>query len=120
MHAMTIGHKPMRGQMLLYRLAEQPLSHILYREDFYLIPRLDGHILAGSTVEDVGFDKSTTQDAAAELAAKACALLPELARAPLVKHWSGLRPGSPDNLPVIARHPQFDNLYLNTGHFRYG
>jgi glycine oxidase len=119
-YAMSIRHKPMRGQMLLYRLAEEVLPHILYREDFYLIPRRDGHILAGSTVEDAGFDKTITVDAAAELAAKAFALLPQLEHAPLVKHWSGLRPGSPDNLPVIAQHPQFDNLYINTGHFRYG
>jgi glycine oxidase len=119
-HAMSIRHRPMRGQMLLYRLAEGVLPHILYREDFYLIPRRDGHILAGSTVEDAGFDKSTTADAAVELAAKARTLLPQLEHAPLVRHWSGLRPGSPDNLPVIARHPQLENLYINTGHFRYG
>lgn len=119
-HTLTLRIKPMRGQMLLYQLPPGTLPHILYHEDFYLIPRLDGHILAGSTVEDVGFDKSTTAEVAAELAAKASRLLPALAQAPIVKHWSGLRPGSPDNIPVIARHPAFDNLYLNTGHFRYG
>ena len=118
--ALTLRLKPMRGQMLLYRLAPDRLPHIRYREDFYLIPRRDGHILAGSTVEDVGFDKSTTASTAAQLAAKAAALLPALADAPIVKHWSGLRPGSPDNIPVIARHPHIENLYLNTGHFRYG
>jgi glycine oxidase len=119
-HALSLQMKPMRGQMLLYQLAPETLSHIVYREDFYLIPRQDGHILAGSTVEDVGFDKSTPLATADELAAKACALLPQLAGAPILKHWSGLRPGSPDNIPVIDRHPAFDNLYLNTGHFRYG
>lgn len=119
-HAMSIQIKPMRGQMLLYRLAPGTLPSIMYHDDFYLIPRRDGHILAGSTVEDVGFDKSTTPEAAAELAAKARALLPQLEHAPVLKHWSGLRPGSPDNLPVIARHLEFDNLYLNAGHFRYG
>jgi len=119
-HAQPVPVKPMRGQMLLYRLEAGALSTILYRNDFYLIPRRDGHILAGSTVEDVGFDKSTTPEAASELAAKAHALLPQLKDASVIRHWSGLRPGSPDNLPVIARHPHFDNLYLNTGHFRYG
>lgn len=119
-HALPMDLKPMRGQMLLYRLPMGALPTIVYREDFYLIPRRDGHILAGSTVEDVGFDKSTTQEAATELAAKAHALLPQLKDAPVIRHWSGLRPGSPDSLPVIARHPHFDNLYLNTGHFRYG
>lgn len=119
-HALAIDIKPMRGQMLLYRLAPGRLKHILYHGDFYLIPRRDGHILAGSTVEDAGFDKSTTPEAAADLRHKASRLLPELADAPIVKHWSGLRPGSPGNTPIIARHPSFDNLYLNTGHFRYG
>lgn len=112
--------KPMRGQMLLFQLPPGYLTRILYHEDFYLIPRNDGHILAGSTVEDAGFDKSTTAQAAADLQRKAASLLPELADAPVIKHWSGLRPGSPGNVPVIARHPAFDNLYLNTGHFRYG
>lgn len=119
-HALSLDMKPMRGQMLLYRLPPDALTHLIYREDFYLIPRIDGHIVAGSTVEDVGFDKSTTSKVAAELAAKAIAIMPTLADAPVIKHWSGLRPGSPDNIPVIDRHPSFDNLYLNTGHFRYG
>jgi glycine oxidase len=119
-HTLSLELKPMRGQMLLYQKAPGMLPHVLFHEGFYLIPRKDGLILAGSTVEDVGFDKSTTQDVAADLAAKAAALLPALADAPIIKHWSGLRPGSPDNIPVIAPHPQFDNLYLNTGHFRYG
>ena len=119
-YAQPVPVKPMRGQMLLYRLLPETLPTILFQDDFYLIPRLDGHILAGSTVEDVGFDKSTTRQAGESLAAKAHQLLPQLADAPLIKHWSGLRPGSPDNTPVIGRHPAFDNLYLNTGHFRYG
>jgi len=118
--ALYLQVKPIRGQMLLYKLEPGVLLNMIYHEDFYLIPRRDGHIIAGSTVEDVGFDKSTTQEAAAHLAAKAANLLPQLARAPVIQHWSGLRPGSPDNIPVIARHPRFDNLYLNTGHFRYG
>ena len=119
-HALPLDMKPMRGQMLLYRLLPDTLTHLIYREDFYLIPRLDGHLVAGSTVEDVGFDKSTTSAAATALAAKAKAIMPELGDLPVIKHWSGLRPGSPDNIPVIDRHPAFDNLYLNTGHFRYG
>lgn len=119
-HAISAELKPMRGQMLLYQLPQGRLNTMLFREDFYLIPRRDGHILAGSTVEDVGFDKSITDTAAEALAAKAAALLPELRDAPLIRHWSGLRPGSPENVPVIARHPEFDNLFLNTGHFRYG
>jgi glycine oxidase len=116
----TIPVKPMRGQMLLYKLESRAFSEILYREDFYLIPRRDGHVLAGSTVEDVGFDKSATAEVSETLARKAVELMPLLKEAPLIRHWSGLRPGSPENIPVIGRHPEVENLYLNTGHFRYG
>lgn len=119
-YALDIELKPMRGQMLLFKLAPGLLQEILYHEDFYLIPRKDGHILAGSTIEDVGYDKSTTPQAAADLYHKAVKLLPALTNAVPVKHWSGLRPGSPDNIPLIARHPALKNLWLNTGHFRYG
>lgn len=111
--------KPMRGQILLYR-PQRNLEHMVYREGFYMIPRKDGLLLAGSTLEDVGFDPRTTETARAELHAKAAAILPELADLPILKHWSGLRPGTPENLPTIAAHPQIENLYLNTGHFRYG
>lgn len=119
-YASGVPVKPMRGQMLLYKLDAPLFDEILYREDFYLIPRRDGHVLAGSTVEDVGFDKSTTAEVRASLARKTGELMPALSTAPVILHWSGLRPGSPENIPVIARHPEFENLYLNTGHFRYG
>ncbi len=119
-YAAALDFKPMRGQMLLYRMQPGLLTHIDYREDFYLIPRRDGHILAGSTVEDVGFDKTPTGDVAQMLRHKAEALLPQLRGVEPVRHWAGLRPGSPDNIPAICRHPRLDNLWLNTGHFRYG
>jgi glycine oxidase len=85
-----------------------------------LIPRLDGHILVGSTVEDVGFDKSTDIKTKEQLTAAVFAMLPALRNAEFIQHWSGLRPGSPDNIPTISRHPEIDNLYVNAGHFRYG
>ncbi len=119
-YALESDLRPMRGQMLLYKLPIGTLQHILYSDDFYLIPRRDGHILAGSTVEDVGYDKSTTPQAAADLQRKAIRLLPALASCNPIAHWSGLRPGSPDNKPIIAKHPVLENLWLNTGHFRYG
>lgn len=119
-YAASLDFKPMRGQMLLYKMPPGLIQHIHYQNDFYLIPRRDGHILAGSTVENVGFDKSTTEVAARELHQKAVALLPQLRDHQPVRHWSGLRPGSPNNIPAIGRHPLLENLWLNTGHFRYG
>jgi glycine oxidase len=119
-YAAALDFKPMRGQMLLYKMQPGLLQHIDFREDFYLIPRNDGHILAGSTVEDVGFDKTATSEGARALREKAAALLPELRGVEPVQHWAGLRPGSPHNVPAICRHPRLGNLWLNTGHFRYG
>lgn len=111
---------PIRGQMLLFKLAPGRLAPIVLRNGRYLIPRADGHLLAGSTLEDAGFDKSVTPDARAELHAFAAGILPELRDAQPVMHWSGLRPGSKDNIPTIGRHPRIANLWANTGHFRYG
>lgn len=118
--AANIQIKPMRGQILLYQLPKQTLQHIVYQDGFYLVPRRDGFLLAGSTLEDVGFDTGVTENAKQEIKTKAEALMPELKHAEIHKHWSGLRPGAPDNVPTIGQHPTIKNLYLNTGHFRYG
>jgi glycine oxidase len=119
-HALNLDIRPIRGQMLLFKTAPGILRTIILRNGIYLIPRLDGHILVGSTLEDAGFDKTTTEAARVMLYAQATEILPLLKNAPLVQHWSGLRPGSPDNIPTIDRHPQLENLYINSGHFRYG
>ncbi|CAN1539380.1 MAG: FAD-dependent oxidoreductase [Sulfuritalea sp.] len=111
--------KPMRGQILLYK-PQKNLKQIVYREGFYMIPRRDGYLLAGSTLEDVGFEAAVTREVRDEISAKAEAIMPELKGMPIIKHWSGLRPGTPENLPTISAHPSIENLYLNTGHFRYG
>ena len=118
--ASELNIKPMRGQILLYQLPVNALPNIIYQDGFYLVQRRDGYLLAGSTLEDVGFDSGVTESVKLALQAKAEAIMPSLKHAPVIKHWSGLRPGTPDNLPTIARHPTIKNLYLNTGHFRYG
>lgn len=112
--------RPIRGQMLLLK-AERPLFQpVILQRGVYLIPRRDGHILVGSTLEDVGFDKSITAEALTALHARAADILPALADMPVIRHWAGLRPGSPGNIPVISPLPGVDNLYINSGHFRYG
>ena len=119
-HALKLDLRPMRGQMLLFKFATSPLRHIVLQGDLYLIPRRDGHLLVGSTLEDVGFDKQTTRAARDNLHQRAQKILPQLRDMPLIQQWAGLRPASPHNIPTIARHPQLENLYLNSGHFRYG
>ncbi|TCS72709.1 glycine oxidase [Sulfuritortus calidifontis] len=111
---------PVRGQILLFQAEPGLLPCIVYKQGHYLVPRADGHILAGSTLEQVGFDKRTTETAGQELLAFARGILPVLDESRIVRHWAGLRPGSPENIPTIARHPELANLYANTGHFRYG
>lgn len=118
--ALSLEIKPMRGQMLLYQMSPGLLPHILYREGFYMLQRRDGHLLAGSSLEDVGFDTGVTESMRQEMLQKAEAILPALRGQSVIKHWSGLRPGTPHNIPTIGRHPNIENLYLNTGHFRYG
>jgi glycine oxidase len=112
--------EPVRGQMILFRAKPGLLKRIVLDQGHYLIPRRDGHILMGSTVEYVGFDKRTTESAREELVAAALKLVPGLANAEIVKHWSGLRPGSPDGVPYIGPHPDIEGLFVNTGHFRNG
>jgi glycine oxidase len=119
-----LGHAPeiapVRGQIVLFKATPGLLPCVLYRRGHYLVPRADGHILAGSTLEEVGFDKTTTNQARIELLDFAYSLVPALRRAKIVTQWAGLRPGSPGNLPTIDRHPELENLYVNSGHFRYG
>ena len=118
--AATPQIRPIRGQMLLFKLDPGALGTILYRNGLYLIPRRDGHVLAGSTLEDAGFDKATDDATRQRLHHEAAELLPALAGLQPLRHWAGLRPGSPDNIPVIDRHADFDNVFVNTGHYRYG
>jgi glycine oxidase len=119
-----LGHapdiRPMRGQIVLFKARPGLLPFVVYRRGQYLVPRLDGHILAGSTLEDVGFDKSTTSSARESLLDFAYDVMPALRDAEIVTQWAGLRPGSVGNLPTIDRHPELENLYINSGHFRYG
>jgi glycine oxidase len=112
--------RPMKGQMILFKCAEDFLPSMVLAKRRYAIPRRDGHILVGSTLEDVGFDKTPTNDALESLKATALDLLPGLADAEVIKHWAGLRPASPEGIPYIGPVPGHDGLWLNCGHFRNG
>ncbi|TRW91301.1 glycine oxidase ThiO [Candidatus Methylobacter oryzae] len=111
---------PVKGQMLLFDARPETLSYMVLDGDQYLIPRRDGKILAGSTVEQDDFNKTTTTQARDQLGAFALNLLPSLNNCPLIKHWAGLRPGTEHGIPYIDQHPEIDNLYINAGHFRNG
>jgi glycine oxidase len=111
---------PVRGQMILFKTDPGVISRITLEEDRYIIPRRDGRVLFGSTVEHTGFEKQTTQQALEELREIAISRFPVLSKYPVEKHWAGLRPGSPHGIPYIGRHPEVEGLYANAGHFRNG
>jgi glycine oxidase len=111
---------PVKGQMIMFEADPTLLRPMVLDQGRYLIPRRDGHILVGSTVEHSGFDKQTTQQARDELEQFACSLCPALRRYRIQKQWAGLRPGTPSGIPYIAPHPTIENLGLNCGHFRNG
>ena len=117
-----LGIRPIRGQMLLYKLnADQAPQHILNTGEGYLIPRADGHVLAGSTVEDVGFDRRPTKEAHHKIHRMAISLWPELQQADLVCQWMGFRPGSDQARPEVGRlSDQWPGLFINAGHHRNG
>lgn len=117
---LSLPIKPVRGQMLLFQARPGLLQRMVMHKDRYVIPRRDGRILAGSTVEDVGFEKQTTQEALAELKAAACAIVPALRDFPIEHHWAGLRPGSPTGIPYVGEHPHIGGLFVNAGHYRNG
>jgi len=97
-----------------------PFHSILQSERCYLIPRANGRVLVGATVERVGFDARTTAQGLQGLLTAAMELVPALAAAELSEHWTGFRPGTPDDLPVLGRDPQIEGLFYATGHFRNG
>jgi glycine oxidase len=111
---------PMRGQMVMFRCPRPPIQHILNEGSRYLVPRDDGRVLAGSTEEEVGFDKRTTAEGIAELTAFARDLVPALADAPIERAWAGLRPASFDGFPYLGPLPGGANGYVAAGHFRSG
>jgi glycine oxidase len=94
--------EPIRGQMVALDMAMAPLRHVVVSGHGYLVPRLDGRLLVGSTSEKVGFEKSVTAGGLSTLLAAALRVVPILADVRIAETWAGLRPGTPDGLPVIG------------------
>jgi len=111
--------RPARGQMLALRPPSPPSPHILSYADGYLVPRRDGELLVGATVEHVGFEKAVTPAGLEALLAKVALLAPGLRDTPIVRTWAGLRPWAPDG-PIVGRAPDTTNLILACGHHRNG
>jgi glycine oxidase len=112
--------KPIRGQLIQLRAEPGAIRRVLWGPRGYLVPWPDGAILVGSTVEDVGFDESHTDDAVEQLRAAAAELAPVLADAPMTSVRTGLRPRGPDDLPMLGRSRAVPGLIYATAHYRNG
>ncbi|KEA64530.1 Glycine oxidase ThiO [Marinobacterium lacunae] len=117
---MRLPVEPVRGQMMVFKAPVGLIDRVIMLDGRYLIPRADGRILVGSTLERVGFNKDTTEEARQSLYQTALKILPDLAQYPVEHHWAGLRPGSPEGIPFIGAVPGWSGLYLNCGHYRNG
>ncbi|MFZ0420511.1 MAG: glycine oxidase ThiO [Candidatus Sulfotelmatobacter sp.] len=112
--------RPVKGQMLcLASPSRNLLQHVIRSPEIYIIPRSDGRILVGTTVEEAGYDKRTDVATIQRLHRSAIAMVPELRNAKILEDWAGLRPGTPDALPILGETAT-PGYYVATGHFRDG
>lgn len=112
---------PLRGQALTLDTAlPLPFSHTIYGSRGYLVPRSEGRIVVGATEEHAGFDAATTPQGREGLRAMASSLVPLTAHLPVHEHWAGLRPVTPDGLPLLGRAANWDNVFFAAGHGRNG
>lgn len=118
--AVPVSVKPIRGQMIGFAPSSRLFNRVIYSPRGYLVPRADGRILAGATVEDVGFDDRTTDGGVRQLKAAALEMAPCLADHPIAESWSGLRPFASDGFPIIGGVPGHENLFVATAHYRNG
>jgi glycine oxidase len=112
--------EPVRGHMLSFECNPRIARHVIYSPRGYIVPRRDGRLLAGSTTEHAGFDKSVTARAVYSVLSHALEISPTISNLPLVDSWAGLRPRSPDDLPVLGPCSVARGLFYATGHYRNG
>jgi glycine oxidase len=116
----TPAVEPVKGQMIMFNGDAGLIQRMVLSSDHYIIPRRDGRVLAGSTLERTGFDKSTTESAKVELRKAALKIIPLLGNLSIERHWAGLRPGTVNGIPYICEHPGISGLFINAGHYRNG
>jgi glycine/D-amino acid oxidase-like deaminating enzyme len=110
--------KPVKGQMLAV-VEAPPLKHVVRSKHVYLVPRSDGRLVIGSTLEDAGFNKQTDVDTLKHLFEVAVELVPGVAKSRRNEAWAGLRPGTPDELPILGE-TAISGYFVASGHYRDG
>jgi glycine oxidase len=118
--AMPIRIEPVRGQMLCFEAQGKRARHVIYSPRGYIVPRLDGRLLAGSTTESAGYDKRVTARGLQIILAQALEIAPSIGELPFVDAWAGLRPRGFDDLPVMGMSAEIENLFYATAHYRNG
>ncbi|KAB1851990.1 glycine oxidase ThiO [Acinetobacter tandoii] len=112
--------RPVQGQMALIKTPAHWLPTMCMNRVMYLIPRMDGHIVCGSSMQECGFNAKTTKQTQQNILEAAYEMVPELTQFPVVQNWAGLRPSSPEGIPYIGQLPHLHNVWVNLGHFRNG
>jgi len=112
--------EPVKGQIVLLKDEPGKVKHIIKHDDVYLVPRLDGHILVGASMERVGFQAGTTESVVNNLLAATYRITPGLKDAEVIEQWMGFRPGSPDGMPYLGPVEGHPGLWVATGHYRNG
>jgi glycine oxidase len=116
----ALAVRPVKGQMAALRPDPMPIRHVVGGRGAYCVPRDDGRVVVGATVENVGFDERVDPAAVDALIGAAARAVPALATAPVESRWSGLRPGTADDLPILGEDPDLVGLLYATGHYRNG
>jgi glycine oxidase len=110
--------RPVKGQMLAV-VGGPRLKHVIRAENVYLVPRSDGKLVIGSTLEEAGYDKRADVNTIQQLLHAAVEVVPGLVEAKIHDDWAGLRPGTPDELPILGE-TELKGYFVATGHFRDG
>ena len=117
----TLPIAPVKGQVAQFdQIAPSPINHTIFSSSGYLVPRSGSGLIAGATVERVGFDSTVTDEGIDQMAKMARELIPELRIRRITGRWAGLRPVSRDGLPIVGRITNFNNLSVAVGHGRNG
>jgi glycine oxidase len=118
--APCVSIEPVRGQMLCFEPKQRLARHVIYSPRGYIVPRLDGRLLAGSTTERVGFEKLVTEAGVHAITSHAQEIAPAVGCLPLIDSWAGLRPRAADDWPVLGASSEVDGLFYATAHYRNG
>jgi glycine oxidase len=117
---MDVAVEPVRGQMLALEMPSPELQHVVYSSSGYLVPRLNGQVIAGSTTETTGYEKRVTAEGITSILACATEIAPDLWQQGVLEIWSGLRPKTKDEWPILGLDPRISGLVYATGHYRNG